>query len=293
MSDAVPAIEIPVLTEELERKLAAADSQLVLYARDLKRTVDSEREKARALAAANERLQILDRLKMDFLAFISHELRTPLTAISIVEDLESYEDAGEREELMGIVRRGYLRLEDFIKKGLEYFELLAMGRVAAQEQVALDDLTHKVSGELPGLKDDSVDFRITTKGKSFSVQGNEAYLARMISVLLDNAVKFSPKEKRIRVKLNAVSDPLTLTVADRGQGFPPQLACELFQPFTIGDVSHHSKGTGLSLAVAKAIAEAHGGKLRAESRGLGTGAIFVAEIPANGARTESPPGTSL
>ena len=65
--------EMPQLPADVQRQLEMANSQLALYARDLKRIVDAEREKASALEQANARLQLLDRLKTDFLSFISHD----------------------------------------------------------------------------------------------------------------------------------------------------------------------------------------------------------------------------
>lgn len=274
------ASEAPALAVELERKLEAADSQLVLYARDLKQAVDTERARAHELAAANERLKILDRLKTDFLTFISHELRTPLNAMSIVGAFSSCADAKEQTELAEIIQTGYTRLETFITKGLEYFQWLAMERVCATQTVALDAVVQYVSGLVPGLKEPGVDFRTSQAGESFFVQGDEANLAKVVTILLDNALKFSPGEKCVRANLRAAAGEVTLTITDRGLGFPSELAQELFQPFTIGDVAHHAEGTGLNLALAKAIVEAHGGHLRGESQGAGRGATFVVALPA-------------
>jgi histidine kinase len=69
-------------------------------------------------------------------------------------------------------------------------------------------------------------------------------------------------------------------VIDRGQGFPPKWASELFRPFTIPNMTYHSQGTGLNLALAYAIVKAYGGQLWTESEGVGLGATFNATFPA-------------
>ena len=68
--------------EAAERLATGTTAQLILYARGLKRSVDAERHKTRALAEVNARLALLDRLQPDFLSFIAHELRTPLTGMA-------------------------------------------------------------------------------------------------------------------------------------------------------------------------------------------------------------------
>jgi signal transduction histidine kinase len=72
---------------------------------------------------------------------------------------------------------------------------------------------------------------------------------------------------------------LHIEVQDHGIGFQAHLAEELFSPFTIADAEHHSRGSGLSLAIARVIVGAHGGELTARSEGLGCGATFCAELP--------------
>src|SRR5690606_24305950 len=104
-------------------------------------------------------------------------------------------------------------------------------------------------------------------------------LATCIEALLDNARKFSPPPARVTVTLACGDGRAALTVTDHGRGFPPALAEELFRPFTVLDTLHHAKGTGLSLALAAAIVQAHGGRARAASAGLDQGATFTLELP--------------
>jgi signal transduction histidine kinase len=102
----------------------------------------------------------------------------------------------------------------------------------------------------------------------------------VVQILFDNAVKFSRQAPCPRVQIEVTGAEVMLTVADRGQGFPPAMARELFQPFTIADVRHHAEETGLNLALAQAIVAAYGGRLEADSAGVGKGATFVAAFPA-------------
>ncbi len=278
--------DLPALTSDLQRQLDKADSQLALYARDLKRVVDSERKKTQELAEVNARLEILNRLKSDFLAFISHELRTPLNSMSIVNHFDPGDDPEDQAELIEMIRKGYESLQSFILKGLEYFSWLAVEKVDASESADLAAIVHQVAGRIPGLSEPGVDFRILSAKAPCQVGGSPEHHAQVVSILLDNAIKFSPQVKSIKVILAAAAERVILSVSDGGIGFDPRMAPEIFQPFTIADVKHHSGGTGLNLALAKAVVEALGGRIQARSEGAGKGATFIVDYPALNRKAE-------
>lgn len=272
--------EIPPPAVEVQRQLDLATSQLTLYARDLKRMVDIERQKARALAEANARLEILDRLKTDFLAFVAHELRTPLSTMVVVDILDPHDDPHAQAEVIDILRRGYERLEKFIEKGLEYFRWLAAEEpVDTTATTDLAAVVQLVADRMPGLKEPGVVFRLSTPAVPCMVCAEERHLATVVQILLDNALKFSEAEKVIHADVWITEEQATLSIADRGQGFPPEFAAELFRPFTITQVMHHSHGTGLNLALAETIIATYGGQIRAESQGVGKGATFTVDFP--------------
>lgn len=265
---------------EIREQLERADTQLALYARDLRRTVDSERRKARELEEANARLAVLNGLKTDLLSFISHELRTPLNVMSAVDLLDPRADPEEQDAVVDLIRRGYDRLNNLVSKGLEYFDWLAMGSIATTTVVDLARVAHQAARAVPAAQVPEFDFQIVAPDSPPPVHAEEGDLVRVLVTFLDNAVKFSTEEKWIRVEVSAEADRVRCAVSDRGVGLSRDVLRDVFRPFTVADVDHHTIGTGLSLAIAKAIVEAHGGDVRAESPGRGRGATFFFELPA-------------
>jgi two-component system sensor histidine kinase BaeS len=104
-------------------------------------------------------------------------------------------------------------------------------------------------------------------------------LYRAITVLLENAIRFSPSGGQVGVRLVCANGDLCLTVADAGPGIAPDVLPRLFEAFAAGDVQHHTTGHGLSLAIARQIILAHQGTIGVQSR-PGMGTIFTVQLPA-------------
>jgi signal transduction histidine kinase/FixJ family two-component response regulator len=250
-----------------------------LQSAELAQAYKGSRDQAIALASANRRLRLLDRLKDDFLTFVSHELRTPVTVLSAVELLDPPADRADQIELVGALRNGYERLRKFIETALAYGTLIAGQQQRSFEALDLGQLVRLVVEEFEGPEGADPDIQATITGLPCPVRGNRSNLAEVVRILLQNAIKFSPDEKRIRVTCETSGDHVSLCVADKGIGFAPELAEELLRPFTIADSLHHQSGTALNLAKAAAIVIASGGEIRAESAGAGLGASFVVRLP--------------
>jgi signal transduction histidine kinase len=266
--------------DTVQAQIDRIHSQMALYARDLKRMVDAERQKARALAEANARLAILDRLKTDFLAFIAHELRTPLSGMLVLDLLDPHGDPQSLTEMIDILRHGYERLEKFIERGLEYFKWLAAEPRTDQATVSdLTAVTQTTLDAMQELRNPAVTLERDMPQEPCFVRGENEHLARVVEILIDNALKFSEDDKHIHVSVKTETGRATLTVSDHGRGFAPEMGSELLRPFTIANVLNHSQGTGLSLALASAIVAASGGKISAASAGVGQGATFTVELP--------------
>jgi len=232
---------------------------------------------ALALASANERLRMLDRLKNDFLTFVSHELRTPLTVLSAVEFLDEG-GSPEQVEIVRGLRNGYDRLKRFIETALTYQAWIAEAS-HSDDVLNLLDLVQGARQQVPGLTCSKADVEVIFPAEPCLVRGGASDLAEVFRILLDNAVRFSPEEIHVRIECAALPDEVRVIVQDRGVGFAPELREEILKPFTIADTLHHRSGSALNLAKANAIVIANGGRLHAESEGEGRGARFTVTLP--------------
>jgi len=248
-----------------------------LQSAELDRAYRASSAQALELAAANERLRMLDRLKDDFLTFVSHELRTPLTVLSAVEFLEPGPKP-DQAELVKVLRNGYERLKRFIETALTYRAWIVGEPAHPDAIVSLGDLVRQA---LSGLATGASGAEILTElpDEPCLVRGGLTELREVVQILLDNAVRFSKEKVWIRIRCEAGNDEIRLIVEDHGVGFRPELAEEILKPFTIADSLHHSSGSALNLAKANAIVIAHGGSIRSESEGEGTGARFTVTLP--------------
>jgi signal transduction histidine kinase len=236
-----------------------------------------------ACAEVQRQVELLHRLKREFLTFIAHELRTPLNTLTAIELLDPTDDPRLQADMLAILRRGYDRLEKFIETALTYFRWQAGEEEGLVDRAAISDLVRVVrsaAANVPGLSTSERELLLALPDAPCLVYGREQHLTTVVHILLENAVKFSPDEQPIAARIHAAAAHAVLTVTDQGQGFAPELAAVLFQPFTIGEVMHHAHGTGLHLALADAIVTAYGGHIWACSPGVGHGATFTVEWPA-------------
>jgi len=250
-------------------------------------------ERARSEAAlriARDEALAASRAKDNFLATLSHELRTPLNPVLLLAS-EAAADArlppAVRTDFETIVRNVTLeaRLID---------DLLDLTRIAHDKltlnAVPLD--AHGVLRHVLGtMRQEAREKRIelvTHLGAAASgVAADDARLQQVFFNVLRNAVKFTPAGGRIDVgTANPVERPgvLAIEISDTGIGLTAEELTRVFDPFAQGsstegtDGSHYG-GLGLGLAIARRIAELHGGSLTGRSEGRGRGAIFCIELP--------------
>jgi signal transduction histidine kinase len=120
---------------------------------------------------------------------------------------------------------------------------------------------------------------VRTSLEPATVKGDEALLRRMFSNLLGNALAYTPRGGAVQVSLARDGDGVVLRVADTGPGIPPEDRERVFERFVRLDPARGAGGAGLGLAIARWVAEAHGGGVRIVSSGSG-GSTFAATLPA-------------
>jgi len=230
--------------------------------------------------ARNEREATL-RKQRQFVADASHELRTPLTSIlANLELLEAQLGSAAKDEERDTVDsavRSSQRMSRLVSD-LLFLARSDAGQHRARSDCDLAEIATSAAREVaPRLAERELD----TRGCRLApVYGNQDDLHRLILNLLDNAVRYSPPEAAIAVRTGVEGETAFVEVADSGPGIPPDMRERVFERFVrsgSGSDTNSMDGTGLGLAMVKAIAEDHGGRVAAgASERLGGASIRVA-----------------
>ena len=238
-------------------------------------------EFTRLVTVLNRMLDRLDgafQIQRQFTADASHELRAPLTVLKGDIDVTLKRERST-EEYRGTLVRCREEVERLAKLANDLLVLARVDSAMPLEHVAEVDirgLIHRVVSRFDSAAA-TRGVRLTIKAEQVSLAGDERMLDRIVSNLVDNAVRYCRAGGEVRLEL-ADQDGAVLTVRDDGAGISPEHVPRLFVRFFRGDPARQrSDGAGLGLAIAKAGAEAHGGHL--EFVGNGPGAIFRLSLP--------------
>jgi signal transduction histidine kinase len=226
----------------------------------------------------------LAKLKSDFVSNVSHELRTPLSLIRLyAETLELGRIKGQQkiEEYYAIIRKESERLTALINNILDFSRIEA-GR--KEYEFRQTDLAELVANTLDTYRD-QIDEHGFTFEESIDlglppVTVDREAIARSLVNLVNNALKYSDREKFLGVKLFRADGALKLEVRDRGIGIARGEQSKIFEKFyRAGDpLVHNTKGSGLGLSLVRHIAHAHGGEIDVVSA-PGKGSTFTLTLP--------------
>lgn len=240
---------------------------------------------ARALSDMTQALRARIDATEAFAADVTHEMKNPLASLrSAVEGLTRVSDPGLREQLFGIVRDDVHRLDRLITDISEASRLDAQLSRAQFEPI---DVAEMITALLAQREARGVERGVRLRfdrapGTDTHVLGEGARLERVVENLIDNALSFSPPDGLVDIALRQDEDMLVIQVDDEGPGVPEAARTAVFHRFhsVRPETEAFGQHSGLGLAIARTIVEAHQGSIAVESREHGQpGARFVVRLP--------------
>jgi signal transduction histidine kinase len=225
-----------------------------------------------------------NRMKDEFLATLSHELRNPLNAIlGWTRLLKTGElDRAATAHALEVIERN-VKLQAKLMEDLLDLSRIQTGSVRLDKVPV--DLCTVVDGVVESMRPQAVakqlDFTCEVEGEGLLITGDSDRLAQVSWNLISNAIKFTPAGGKIQVRVRRLESSAELSVTDTGMGIEPDFLPHVFERFRRGAATGEpgQEGLGLGLAIVRQLVELHGGDVRAESDGKGTGARFVVRLP--------------
>ncbi|MDT7541877.1 MAG: hypothetical protein QOE33_1781 [Acidobacteriota bacterium] len=222
-----------------------------------------------------------------FINAVTHELKTPITSIRLyLQTLKTRDVSDERRrEFYDIMLADSERLQQTVE------QVLRAGRATHKQSTANSsaiDLAQMARECLElirvryNLNADVLSYTESLDDKGARITGDADELRAAVSNLLDNAVKYSDKHVQISIEVATLDEKrVAVRVADRGVGIPQAQLKRIFKRFyrVQGGFMKRFKGTGLGLFIVRSVVERHGGKVFAESEGLGRGSTFTILLP--------------
>jgi signal transduction histidine kinase len=246
---------------------------------------DRVRERTVELENALSRLAELNQLKSNFIANVSHELRTPLTHIKGYLELLVEQELGpltnEQANALGVMGKSEERLEQLIEDLIQ-FSLVARGQLNLEmHPVNLQEVVAEVVQDATQYCKKAHLTLITDIPQEIpKAMADHQKVLWVLTHFIDNAIKFTPEGGLIQIKVKIGGKRVEFSVVDSGIGIGPERIEEIFLPFHQLDSSATRRygGTGLGLAMARQIIEAHGSTIKVKSK-LGSGSSFEFSLP--------------
>jgi PAS domain S-box-containing protein len=251
-----------------ERKATEAERESLL--------ATAERMRAQAEAAS--------RAKDAFLATVSHELRTPLSPVLLwARMLREGKLAGDdAAHALAVIEQCAKTLAKLIDDLLDMSRIIAGKLRLEPRPVRLPPVIHAaVDVVRPAAEAKGVHVTVAIDGEAAVVSGDPERLQQIVWNLVSNAVKFTPRGGRVDVCLRRVASHVEIVVRDTGEGMTPEFLARAFDRFEQAAVPSGRRrgGLGLGLAIVRHLVELHGGTVRADSEGVGRGAVFTVTLP--------------
>ena len=281
----------PVIPQILHAKVSVFVT-LAMKNEELKRQAEKLSQHALELTATNRRLvremeerraaERKSHAKDEFLAMLGHELRNPLSAITSASSLIGLPGAAPDTvaRARAIIQRQSQHLSRIVDDLLDLSRAMSGKILLARQATDLSKLvascleTFRATGRTDG-------YRLAVDLAPGWVDGDPTRLEQIVSNLLDNALKYTPRGGAIDIALARAGDDVVLSVRDSGVGIPPELLPQVFDVFVQGAISidRSQGGLGIGLSLVRRLVELHGGSVAADSPGAGLGSSFTIRLP--------------
>jgi two-component system sensor histidine kinase/response regulator len=264
-----------LVAERLQGYEAGADDYI---------TKPFDEEELLAKVRVHMRLRSLEEVEQctsNILTLLRHETRTPLNGmLAPLQMLRTEPDmaAEERSMLLDMVYESAIALHHLVER---VCTLSAMQAGQWDFRYAMTDLCAVVREVISNVATDATERAVTITPElpaTAITRVDPLQIHQVIKALLENAVHFSPHGSPVGVRVVHMADGICLTVTDRGPGIAPDVFPRVFEAFTSTDITHHTTGHGLSLAIARQIILAHQGTIEVEST-PGMGTTFTVQLP--------------
>ncbi len=277
------------IRDELETRVAERADALETMNEALAAEVAERRAAERALRA-------VDRRKDEFLATLAHELRNPLAPLSSATEIlsrthDTPEEGARRERALGVIERQVSHMVRLIDELLDLSRITHGKLELRREWTSLADVIESaLETAEPLLHGRRQAFELVVPETPVLLHADPMRLAQVLSNLLSNAAKYTEPGGRIRLEAVRDGGDVVVSVVDSGIGIP---AAHLAHVFTMFGQGHRANkavygGLGIGLALAKSLAELHGGSLTAASEGEGKGSVFTLRLACAAADAAAP-----
>jgi signal transduction histidine kinase len=231
---------------------------------------------------STERARAAEQQKDDFLAILAHELRNPLAIIHYTNIAEQRGGPRVDERRTDVIDRQVQQLDQMIDDLLD-ISRVSRGKFRLEfEPIAVativDDAVHEVRRIIDDRDHELV---VERADNDLILWGDPLRLQQIVSNLLRNAARYTPRGGRIELTVLAENDSVVFRIRDNGQGIPKEMLSRVFDLHTQVQRSLESSGTGLGvgLALVRTLVELHGGKIAALSDGPDRGSEFIVRLP--------------
>lgn len=238
---------------------------------------------------AQDALRFADRRKDEFIATLAHELRNPLAPLRTgLQVLKLSRDAATAQRTQLIMERQLRQMVRLIDDLLDVSRITSGKVVLRPERIALQAMIQTAVDAVQPLLDASLQvLRLDVPSEPIWLQADPTRISQAVNNLLTNAAKYSRSGSVIALGIERADGTAVVTVADSGEGIPPNMLSDIFEMFTQVDrtLDRAQGGLGIGLALVRRLVEMHGGTVSATSAGLGTGSTFTLRLPIPGDAT--------